>query len=133
MAFLILFPFQIFGGEIKIQVASTHSPTEQFLAFAAEFLLAFGEHCEANQLSAQFNEKEKNFYLIERRDQEKWQVGLCEPLDNENNLLGFSSGNISFRPIWIIKWETIKNAKQQKAKAREAAKFLFDYIQRKEI
>lgn len=121
------------GGEIVIQVASTHKPTNEFKFFAKEFLIFFGELCAADLVpTVADNEPQKVFYLIERRDQGQWRIGVCKPLKNKpNQILGYSSVEMSFSALWVIEGKKIKKAKARRALAEEAAKFLFRYLHQK--
>lgn len=117
-------------SDVVIQVASTHQPTKEFQDFAKEFLIAFSELCAADLVPTLSNdESPKIFYLIERRDQGQWRIGVCKLLENGSGpILGFSSAKMSFTALWIIEGNEIKKAGKRRALAGEAAKFLFLHL-----
>jgi hypothetical protein len=121
---------------VLVQIASTHEPTQEFQDFTKEFFLAFGELWARSAPiisgSGSIPEAPKLFFLIERRDRGKWEIGLCEPLTGEQPI-GFASAELFFQPLWVMEGQVLKNEVQARARAKEAAKFLFGYISRQKI
>jgi hypothetical protein len=127
-------------ADVRVQIASTHEEsTKQFEVFAEEFdftfrdlYLEFASVVPAFLLQEKL-EKPKVFYLIERRDKGLWQIGLCEP-KNDNLVLGTLSAELSFKPpIWVVEGSQLKDNETVRELAREAAKALINKIKERVI
>ena len=118
-------------ASVIVQVASTHAPTKEFQVFIKEFLSCFEDLCAT--AAPVFYRADYKVFLIERRDK-GWWIGLCEPNFKEiNPALGFVSAELSFNPLWVIEGKRLKNKKELRALAREAAEFLFRKVSQRVV
>ncbi len=127
-------------ADVVVQVASTQAPTEKFGEFTKEFFFAFDEFYPRSAPAPTLlvpKPKEQNhkiFYLIERRDNGLWLVGLCEPKGNNNFTLDSIPANLSFHPpIWEIEGSQLGDEENIRKLAREAAKALINKINQKGV
>jgi len=121
-------------ADVAIQTFFSRKPTPEFQKFVKEFVLTLRQHF--NEIDVALMRKmigieKKTFFLVERRDKKIWQVGLCKLKDDVNP--SKPTYDTVFWPLWHIEGKRLKNKEKLCVLAREAATFLFYYLQREGI
>ena len=131
--FAELFLSSLAKADVVVGIVVSQKPTSQFEDFVAEFIFA---------LSQRFQEADpavgrkaagvemRPFFLVEQRDGKKpWIVGLCK-LKSEIRQTSRYAFSATFHHIWKVKGKRLKNREKIRELAREAAEFLFNYLQK---